>query len=162
MNIFALDKSPKISAQYHCDKHVVKMILESAQMLSTTVHLNFDEQKYPDFDLNSIYKPAFVNHPCRLWSEKSLDNWLWLKDLAFYLNEEYRFRYEKNINHKSFDAIQKLPIPKLPKVGLTPFAQAMPDQYKDPDSVQAYKNYYIGEKKKFCKYTKREIPSWLM
>jgi hypothetical protein len=160
MNIFFLDKSPEISAQYHCDKHVIKMILESAQMLSTAVRLNFNEEKYAKKELEKAYKITHQKHPSTLWTAKSLDNWLWLKELAFYLNKEYQFRYSKSINHKSFDVVQNLPIPKIPAIGLTEFPQAMPDKYKNSDPIIAYKNYYIGEKARFCKYTKRAIPDW--
>ena len=76
MNIFKLDKTPQLCAQTHCDKHVSKMILESAQMLCTTLWTN--GQSAP-------YKPVHAKHPCTLWVGASLENWLWLKELAIYL-----------------------------------------------------------------------------
>jgi hypothetical protein len=83
MNIFLLDSNIKKCAQYHCDKHVVKMILESAQILSTVLRLNGVDQGY---------KTTHANHPCTLWAGKSFSNWKWLRELASALNKEYRFR----------------------------------------------------------------------
>ena len=122
MNIFAVDKDPKISAQQLCDKHVVKMILESAQMLCSA---------YPNGD--APYKRAFYNHPCTIWARESQENYEWLLDHAYAMCQEYTRRYGKV--HKSIDAIEwcgknyiKL---RLPRKGLTKFAQAMPEQYKN-------------------------------
>ena len=124
MNIFILDSNIKRCAQYHCDKHVVKMILESAQILSTVLRLN---------DVDYGYKVTHVNHPCTLWAGKSLSNWKWLRELASALNNEYRFRFKKEINHKSFDLIQSMPALIIPDFGLTSFAQVMPEKYRHKD-----------------------------
>ena len=133
MNIFILDDDPIQSATYHADKHISKMILESAQMLSTV--------------LGGPYKPTHANHPCTLWTGRSRQNALWLWTLAMALNAEYRERYNKNVDHKSWSAIETLwkDFNRLPDDGLTPFAQAMPDQYKDPDPVKAYRAYYLSK-----------------
>jgi hypothetical protein len=152
MNIFVLDKNVEKCAKYHCDKHVIKMILESAQMMSAVVRLN---------GYDAGYKLTHKNHPCTIWARKSLSNYKWLKTLTKLLNDEYRYRYDKEINHKSYDMVLTLPTPKLPDIGLTPFAQAMPDQYRNKNAVKAYRDYYINEKSSFLTWTKRKAPKWI-
>jgi hypothetical protein len=152
MNIFVLDDDHQKCAQYHCDKHVVKMILEYAQILSTNVRIA------NDCELG--YKITHRNHPCTIWARKSLSNWLWLKKLSYHLNEEYKYRYGHIRNHKSYDVIETLPTPNIPDVGLTPFAQAMPDYCKADDAVDAYRRYYILEKKDIVNWKKRNLPNW--
>jgi tRNA A37 N6-isopentenylltransferase MiaA len=152
MNIFVLSTDPEKAAIYHCDKHVVKMILESAQLLSTACRST---------GLDIGYKATHINHPCSIWVRKSVYNFLWLKALAISLNEEWRYRFNHKINHKSLDVILRLPIPNLPLVPMTSFAQAMPEQYKNDNAVIAYRNYYKFEKTKILTYTKRGQPSWL-
>tara|TARA_R100000664_G_scaffold33096_1_gene49346 strand:- start:584 stop:1066 length:483 start_codon:yes stop_codon:yes gene_type:complete len=151
MNIFAVDNDPKIAAQQLCDKHVVKMILESAQMLCAV---------FPNGD--APYKRAFYNHPCTKWARESVENYEWLLNHAYAMCQEYTRRYGKV--HKSLNAIgwcgsnyHKL---NIPSKGLTPFAQAMPEEYKNDCSVTAYRSYYNGEKAYFAKWTKRETPNW--
>ena len=152
MNIFVLDKNIKSAAEYHADKHVVKMILETAQIMSAVVRIS---------GIDEGYRLTHKNHPCTKWARESLSNYLWLYDLGFWLNIEYRYRFNHNINHKSFDVIDNLPEPNIKDIGLTPFAQAMPDQYKNVDPVVAYRAYYNGEKKHLHKWTKRNIPFWI-
>lgn len=152
MNIFVLDKTPKLAAIYHTDKHVIKMILESAQMMSTAVRKS---------GIDKGYKIAYENHPCTIWVRESLDNWMWLGSLSYYLNIEYKFRFNKIINHKSYDVIESLPHPNIKSIGLTPFAQAMPDIYKNKDSVEAYRKYYIKEKSHLFVWTNRQVPYWI-
>tara|TARA_R110002167_G_scaffold61151_4_gene172486 strand:- start:2208 stop:2726 length:519 start_codon:yes stop_codon:yes gene_type:complete len=149
MNIFVLDQNIEKCAKYHCDKHVIKMILESAQMLSSVVRIQ-------GFDIG--YKLTHKNHPCSIWARESLSNYLWLLQLTEDLNSEYRYRYNKEVNHKSYDMVKTLPIPNLTDKGLTPFAQAMPEQYKNKNTVQAYRSYYLNEKSNILQWTKREPP----
>lgn len=152
MNIFILDNDIEKCAQYHCDKHVVKMILESAQLLSTGVRLS---------GLDEGYKLTHPNHPCSVWVSESLSNWKWLRELATALNKEYRYRFEKNVNHKSYDLIHSLSSPSLKDLGLTPFAQVMPESYRCKNPVTAYRKYYKGVKSKIFKWTKRTDPLWI-
>jgi hypothetical protein len=152
MNIFVLDLDIQKCAQYHADQHVIKMILESAQMLCTVLNQH---------GFRTPYKSTHAQHPCTIWTGESLSNWRWLRDLSLALNDEYRFRYNKDQDHKSAQIIKTLPKPPLSYLGLTPFAQTMPDEYKVPgDAVQAYRNFYNGEKRKFAKWTRREPPEW--
>ena len=150
MNIFVLDEDIETCARYHCDKHVVKMILESAQMLCTV---------NSKLGLNTPYKPVHPKHPCTLWAGTSLSNWKWLKELSYHLNNEYVRRYNKPY-HKSWKVIESLEIPNIEDIGLTRFAQAMPPMYKQEDSVNAYREYYRGEKREFATWKNTEIPSW--
>lgn len=152
MNIFILDENKQKCAEYHCDKHVVKMIIEYAQMLSTTVRLTTD---------NDIgYRITHKNHPCTIWVRESLSNWLWLRDMTKFLNDEYRKRYNKDVNHKSFDVVQVLPLPNIPDIGLTKFRLAMPEHCKTESVVESYRKYYMVEKKDFVTWKNMKPPIW--
>lgn len=155
MNIFVLHSDPWVAAAHHCDKHVVKMILETAQMLSAAHHL------YPTGKNLPLYKKTHVNHPCTQWCIKSLSNYQWLAKLGVALCEEYTYRYGKV--HKSANLISQLynTPANISDVGLTPMALAMPDEFKTNDPVVSYRLYYIQKKLPFCKYTRRPIPYWL-
>jgi len=152
MNIFVLDKDIEKCAQYHCDQHVVKMILESVQMLCTALN----EQGF-----STPYRSTHIKHPCVLWVAESFENFSWLKNLAIALNTEYRFRFERDSDHKSILVLNEISNYSYDNQGLTEFAQAMPDKYKIPgDAVKAYRQFYLGEKMNFAKWTKRSIPGW--
>lgn len=151
MNIFVLDLDIMNCAEYHVDRHVTKMILEHAQILSTVCRRNGIAQGY---------KETHVKHPCTLWVGESLSNWLWLVELTFHLNEEYKYRYDKKVNHKSWDVIRSLDTPDIVDIGLTPFAQAMPSELKSSDVVSSYRKYYIRNKSHLAVWTKRDKPSW--
>jgi hypothetical protein len=151
MNIFVLDEEPRTCAEYHCDKHVVKMILETAQMMCTVLN---------ELGHNTPYKSTHSKHPCTLWLKQSLANYNWTLRLVKYLNREYQERYNKTIEHKSWGVVRSLPTKiLLPDTELTPFAQAMPDEYKNVDPVIAYRTYYINDKKGFATW-KNKTPSW--
>jgi hypothetical protein len=151
MNIFVLDEDIQTCAQYHVDKHVVKMILESAQLLSSAVRLS---------GIDAGYRLTHQNHPCSIWVRESLSNWIWLRDLSKALNEEYRYRYEKDVNHKSYDVIQTLPEPNIEDNGLTPFRLAMPEEYKVESPIESYRIYYIHDKRDIASWKNRNIPKW--
>jgi hypothetical protein len=169
MNIFVLDEDPVLAAKYHCDKHVVKMILESATMLSAAHHLypmveynyNTETQTYDGWTTEKLFKKAWVNHPCTKWARESIYNYQWLSELAIALCDEYTLRYNKQ--HKTSSLIRTLlyRIPLLPKIDFTPFVQAMPDDVKNQkDAIAAYRNYYIKYKSGFAKWTLRGTPYW--
>jgi hypothetical protein len=172
MNRFILDTNPQVAAQMHCDKHVVKMILEETQMLSTT-HRILDGKEYIEtgkrkirrWRLNDdreyvLYKATHVNHPCTLWSMMSHRNYIWGFNLLEALHSEYTHRYKKV--HASFRIMDFLVNPpSLIKLGAqTPFPQCMPDDAKNVDSIQAYRKYYIMYKKHFARWTNRDVPEW--
>lgn len=161
MNIFVLDTDPKLAARAHCDKHVVKMVLESAQLLSTAHHIAGST-----IDLGSIYKPTHIEHPCAKWCRENAANYKWLYNLYHELAREYTHRYCKI--HKAATItpfLQSVPDGVLRRnptssSSLTPFVQCMPDEYKHEDAVTAYRDYYVGEKASFAKWTNREPPYW--
>lgn len=165
MNIFYLDSDPEQAAQFQCDKHVVKMVLETAQLLSTAI-----PQSVRDAISGSslFYKPTHINHPCSLWARASEDNFDWLIRHGIALSNEYTFRYNKT--HKSLAVILSAfkalnsNLMEFEHTGFTTPALAMPDQYKFPDPVQSYRAYYKYDKlvKISCHWTNRDIPSWIL
>lgn len=150
MNIFVLDTNIRKCAQYHCDKHVIKMILEYAQLLSS-VHRVAG---------NAVgYELTHKNHPCAIWARASRDNYFWLMELALEVGDEYTYRYGKV--HKSIGIIESLPIPDLPDTGPTAHPKCVADDLKNiPDVVEAYRQYYNKDKAYFCTWKKRDTPNW--
>ena len=142
MNIFYLHKDPAKAATFFYNRHVVKMILESAQLLCTA-HVISDGE-----NADVPYKVTHKNHPSAIWARESISNYKWLYDHMIALGEEYTRRYGKK--HltilKCGGVLSKAPI-NVTKTELTPMPQCMPDQYKVPgNSVEAYWNYYEAEK----------------
>jgi hypothetical protein len=154
MNIFVLDENPQIAAQMHNDKHVVKMILETAQLLCG-VHWVTDSQ------YSIPYKLSHKNHPCSIWVRECIENYIWLCDLGLSLCEEYTHRYGKR--HKSQDIIEWALVnkPELKENGdITPFALAMPDECKKTSAVDSYRLYYITHKSNISSWKNRNKPYW--
>ena len=153
MNIFAVDYCPLIAATQLCDQHVNKMILESAQLLSTTV---------THYGGEAPYKPTHRNHPCAVWLRESWSNVEWLVLHALGMAQEYTARFGKT--HKSQAVVNlcadTLSGMRLPDVGLTSFALAMPDQFKVECPVESYRNFYRVDKIRFARW-KRNKPDWL-
>jgi len=153
VNIFVLDRDIETCARYHCDQHVSKMILESVQLLCTSLN----KQGY-----TTPYRATHVHHPCVLWLEESHANWRWLRELALALNREYRYRYQREVDHASIAVLSALVGMDYVDRGPTEFAQAMPDQYKvRGNAVRAYRAYYRGEKARFATWTRRPRPRWM-
>ncbi len=153
MNIFVLDWHIQTCAQYHGDQHVVKMILESAQMLCTTLSKRGYE---------TPCRSTHSNHPCVLWLDASYDNFKWLRELALELNKEYRFRFRRDKDHASIKMISEISNIRYESRGLTEFAQAMPGEYRVPgDAVSAYRAFYKEEKLGFATWTGRPVPHWV-
>jgi len=153
MNIFVLDREPERAAACHCDKHVVKMVLESAQLLATAHHLTKPSKRLPPS------RATHANHPCAIWVRASLSNYRWLGRLALALSEEYTLRYGKVHAWAGHIAWLAAHEPPLPDAGLTPFAQAMPQAYRHRNAVKAYRDYYRGEKASFARWKTRP-PRW--
>jgi hypothetical protein len=154
MNIFLLDTDTRKCAQYHCDKHVVKMILETAQLLCGVHHMT-------DQVTDQVpYKLSHKNHPCAIWSRESLSNYLYLCDLGLELCKEYTYRYGKR--HKSQEVIEWCVTnkPNICDKEFTEPARAMPNEYKVDSVVESYRNYYIGEKSKIAVWKNRDTPEW--
>lgn len=158
MNIFYFYPCPVLSAQAQPDKMLVKMPLETAQMLSTA-HRELDGNKYAD--ANNLYKRAYWNHPCTIWARETKENYLWLYRHFIALGNEYYYRYQKR--HASLVKLSYplgMPPKNIPEGDLTPPALAMPDQYKTKDPVESYRNYCIAEKT-YAQWNKnRPKPNW--
>ena len=151
MNIFYLHEDPRKAAEYQYNKHVVKMILESAHMLCTAHH------HYGNGD-NVPYKKAHYNHPSTIWVRDNIENYAWLYRHMLALGEEYTKRYGKThlTITKCKEPLSKAP-PGMPWLGFTQPPQAMPDEYKDECSLQAYWNYYIGAKRIIANWKTEDI-----
>jgi hypothetical protein len=175
MNIFYLDRDPTVAAQYMVDKHVVKMILESAQLLSTA-HRFIDGEQYIDSSSGRkikrwmlsdqrepvMYKATHINHPSAIWCRQSVENYLWLVDHFFALLTEYNYRYSKV--HKCTDMGYLLQSPPLALKDwdATPVICAMDQKYiVSDDPVDNYRNYYRQGKTHLHKWTGRDVPSWM-
>ena len=151
MNIFAVHYDPVEAAQSLRDNHVVKMVLESAQILCTVAH---------HYGLPAPYKPTHQDRPCFIWACQSHSNAEWLYHHAIALCSEYTHRYGRR--HKSqnvIEAIGPAVIATLPLGPLTPFAQVMPDECRREDPVEGYRVYYRQHKLP-APYTNRQMPVW--
>ena len=160
MNIFFVDSDPDIAAQALCDKHVVKMPLESAQMLCTA-HRIIDGDIYAD--RIGLYKAAYINHPCSVWCRSTRDNYKWLFMHFRALLAEYTHRYGRE--HKCSALIGALAVvpSKIVDVNFTQPAQAMPDAHRIVnDSVNAYRNYYLYCKGAIAQWNRvpQRMPQW--
>lgn len=155
MNIFFLSLNPIICAKMHCDAHVRKMILEYAQMLCSAHHV-CGRYKSP-----SLYKIAFKNNPCTVWTRCSTGNYVWLYTLFINLCKEYTFRFGKvhSSQIRLENCLSFIPI-GIPDGNITKLHQAMPQRCKHYRDITSYHNYYNMEKTYFAKWTKREAPWW--
>jgi hypothetical protein len=186
MNIFYIDSDPQKCAEWAVDKHVVKMILESAQLLSTA-HRVLDGQEariqvptktgknigknrwkkiwlLPDPENYLFYQATHINHPCAVWARESNNNYNWLWAYLWEHCKEYTYRYGKIHKIERDGLINTLSqTPHNIPIGYkTILPMAMPDEYKDPfDVIQSYRNYYKYGKSHLHKYTKRDMPDWM-
>lgn len=162
MNIFILDENPKIAAEMYCDKHIPKMVVELYQQLgSAVIRHGATPDQMPITKSGNPLRGGYHNHPCTKWVGDSINNFAWAIDHAFALCDEYTLRFGKF--HFCEIGLRKLffLMPLLPDGDRTPFAQAMPDQYKNADAVQAYRTYYQQDKSRFAKWQRgRETPFW--
>ena len=175
MNIFFLDRNPNVAAQYMCDKHVVKMIVETAQMLSTC-HRMLDGvlerrpsvsgkrmvpyYKLSDWREDVLYKAVHFKHPCNVWIRESAWNYEWLHEHFGALLREYTVIYDKQ--HKCEQLYAPLScIPNnISDAPRTKYPQAMADDCKHKDIVRAYRNYYKKYKSDFATWKNRRTPIW--
>lgn len=157
MNVFFLDRYPWLAATYHCDKHVVKMIVETAQLLSTAHHLNGTRLRPEE-----LYRQTHASHPCAVWVRSSPESYVWAHALLHGLLEEWSKRYGNAINthatYAKYLTLAETPT-RFPQNGWIEPPQCMPDQYKGDDPVRAYRAYYRGEKARFAVWRNGE-PSW--
>jgi hypothetical protein len=164
LNIFYVDSDPLLAAQALCNKHVVKQILESAQILCT-VHRYYNSDPRPSMYENvKFYKSTHVHHPVIRWCQENLANYNWLAQHATDLCKEYTYRYNKKHQSQNIITLCGLFYPLGIKIGVpqTKPALAMPNEYKDEDPVKAYRRYYTEYKRNTIqmKWTKRNPPEW--
>lgn len=177
MNIFMVDASPAIAAQSLVDKHVVKMILESAQLLSTahrvldgrevegTTKTGRKVKRWVLDDMRDVmmYQATHVNHPSAVWCRQSVDNYIWLAAHLISLCQEYTHRYGK-VHKVERDGLLTILMDcpfNIKDIWQTPMLCAMDEQYMvSDDPVENYRNYYIKGKRHIAKWTNREAPSW--
>ena len=179
MNIFILSEDPVLAAQLQCDKHVVKMIVESAQMLSTAHRmLDGTETRKPSKSGKTmvkywthptkedlLYKAVHIGHPCTVWSMESIANYIWHYNHFVALCDEYQYRYGKVHGTDALlrDVLIEPPI-NIPEKGLTPFPLAMkanPECIHPDDPVKSYRMFYQTKQDRFkMAWTKRPIPEW--
>lgn len=157
MNIFILDSDIQKNVQYLPDKHIIKMILESTQILSSSYY-NLNIEKEISFP---IYKKTHLKHPCCQWVLESKENFLWLQFYVFLLNEEYKYRFNHFHNHKSFEICKNFIVPNtLPNKNLTPFKKVVPLEFQKLETIKAYREYFKVYKNHIKKYSKRDFPEW--
>jgi hypothetical protein len=156
MNIFFLSLDPEEAARFHCNKHVVKMILETAQLLYTSHWVR--ESPLPE----DAYKKTHPNHPSSRWIRESLRNYTWLCRLGLALCAEYTFRYGKiHVTQRRLTWLSENPPVGLVDIGWTLPRLAMPVEYHHADPIMAYRMYYVGAKTRLLTYTKRLPPEFL-
>jgi hypothetical protein len=121
------------------------MVLETAQLLAT-----------------ANGGKAWRNHPCAVWTRESTENYAWLYRLGVALCTQYSARYgrEHAYTARYRRELRVLPT-SVPRVPATAPPQCMPDAYKGPDAVQAYRRYYVAEKLRFARWAHNEEPAWL-
>ena len=181
MNIFALDLDPVTAARYHVSRHVVKMIVEVSQLLSTAHRIldGTSEQRLTKTGRRStawrlgdaresiLYKATHINHPSAIWCRETSGNYIWLQSLLVALCKEYTYRYGK-IHKCETDglvkALEQVPS-NIPKGDMTPVRLAMPDEYKTSDFVESYRNYYRSGKTHLHNWSGRvngrDQPAWI-
>jgi hypothetical protein len=180
MNIFYLHNNPRQCAEMHVDKHCVKMILEYAQLLSTA-HRMLDGEEYIDSTSgrkirrwrldnpkleSMLFKASHINHPSAIWVRKTKHNYMWLAELLEELCGEYTYRYGKvhSVERSGLMQLLKNNFPdNLPDGTFTEPTPAMPDHHKIAgDSIQSYKNYYLGDKQRMFSWKNRPQPTWIL
>ena len=175
MNIFYLHEDPIQNAKWHIDKHIVKMPIEYAQLMSTAHRLldgemylgktaigrNIKRWRLHDEREDILYKASHINHPSAIWVRESIENYFQMYKLYMAVLAEFTNRYGK-IHGSSKPSIALIRPPKnIPMVKGTVMPQCMPDECKVKDNpIMAYRNYYINEKKRFATWKNKEIPKW--
>lgn len=166
MNIFIVDKDPTISARSLCDKHVVKMIVESAQMLSTAHRLLdgklINKKWVHPFHDDILYKASHINHPCNVWIRQGIRNYTWLYDHFEAMCKEYAHRYGKI--HSTWSKLGGIlySTPSNILQGSTPFLPAIGDtEIVNGDIVTAYREFYSAKKYRMkMVWSKSDVPEW--
>jgi hypothetical protein len=176
INIFYLHNDPVKCAEMHVDRHVVKMIIEYAQLLSTAHRVLDGEEvigvsktgrkakrwQLLDKREDTVYKATHINHPSAVWARQSKQNYQWLYSLWIACLQEYTYRYGKvHSCNRLVDSLCHCPS-NLKEGAFSPPTPAMPDEFKVSDIVQSYRNYYNGSKTRMFKWKLREAPDWVI
>lgn len=153
MNIFVLDQNPIECAKMHCDQHVRKMILEYTAMLS---------YPYSPKENCPIFGPLrYTNHPISRWARKTVGNYAWLAELMEELCNEFKYRWKKEHAYAKYVEFFRTNKPdSISGLEMTEFLQVMPEECKRNNTIEAYRAYYIADKYKFARWTKRPKPKW--
>ena len=175
MNIFYLHEDPIQNAKWHIDKHIVKMPIEYAQLMSTAHRLldgemylgktaigrNIKRWKLHDEREDILYKASHINHPSAIWVRESIENYFQMYKLYMAVLAEFTNRYGK-VHGSSKPSIALIrPPSNIPMVKGTQLPQCMPEICKVKNNpILAYRNYYIVEKNSFASWKNREIPEW--
>ena len=175
MNIFYLHEDPVQNAKWHIDKHIVKMPIEYAQLMSTAHRLldgemylgktaigrNIKRWRLHDEREDILYKASHINHPSAIWVRESIENYFEMYKLYMAVLAEFTNRYGK-IHGSSKPSIALIrPPSNIPMVKGTQLPQCMPEICKVKNNpILAYRNYYIVEKNSFASWKNREIPEW--
>jgi len=177
MNIFYLDKDAGVCAEQHVDKHVVKMVLEYSQLLSTA-HRVLDGREWEDRssgrrikrwklegELENLYKATHVNHPSAVWVRQSEANYRWLAELLSELCKEYTYRYGKVHKCEYSGLVDLLYVNSPKRIEDKEFSEptpAMPDEFVvEGDSLESYREYYRRGKKELWGWKGRSVPEWI-
>lgn len=160
MNIFYLDEDVTLCAQSHVDRHVSKMLIEYAQLLSTA-HRVISGTSAP----RACYKLTHKNHPSAVWTRECSGNYLYLYNLWTELHKEFMFRYGKgHMSYLSlFDVLRKPP-KRIPVAEFYAPPMCVPDEYKylSEDTVEVYRQYYKQDKSHLHSWKDRNVPSWIL
>jgi len=175
MNIFYLHEDPIQNAKWHIDKHIVKMPIEYAQLMSTAHRLldgemylgktaigrNIKRWRLHDEREDILYKASHINHPSAIWVRESIENYFEMYKLYMAVLAEFTNRYGK-VHGSSKPSIALIrPPSNIPMVKGTQLPQCMPEICKVKNNpILAYRNYYIVEKNSFASWKNREIPEW--
>lgn len=179
MNIFYLSRNPETAAEYMCDKHVVKMVLETAQLLSTA-HRILDGREItvpttdklgrkrwksytelPDSREDKLYKATHPNHPCAVWVRQNAEHYRWLYRHFKALCSQYTLRYGKTHASARLQHVLQQPPHNTSREEWKEPPQAMPEEYQSKvDTVTAYRQYYIADKAYMAKWTRTPAPVW--
>ena len=179
MNIFYLHEDPIQNAKWHIDKHIVKMPIEYAQLMSTAHRvcdgkevrrlskanrlLKTYDHPEPELD-HTLYKSCHVNHPSAIWVRQSKKNYRWLYEMWTELNTEFMYRYDKDVPHLSYSKLKYAlfsPPENMEEGVFTEPTQAMPDDVKNKSSITAYRDYYIKYKTHLHNWKNRTVPYWM-
>lgn len=177
MNIFFLSANVKKCAKYHCNKHVVKMILEYVQLMSTAWHILDSEQAEEHYENSLICKKSHVNHPCNIWIRQHVNNYMFVGRLALAIVDQWNFRFNHSKIHgcqSKLDFLVANPPSSIPRSNISktkanphgftlPLPQCMPDDCKyKPEKksfgacIQAYRQCYVQEKSYMAEWYKNQ------